>query len=151
MKRLFTVLLIALAAALAACGSEPQLTTSPSLPSLEIELKATDIVYDMNRIEVLAGQPVKLTLHNEGALEHDFSILEMPHMGEVMLEEMEDEMAGHDMGHMSEDLEIHVAAPMGGRGVIEFTPSEPGEYEFFCTVVGHKEAGMVGTLVVKAP
>jgi uncharacterized cupredoxin-like copper-binding protein len=34
--------------------------------------------------------------------------------------------------------------------MIEFTPSQPGEYEFFCSVPGHKEAGMRGTMVVSA-
>ena len=40
---------------------------------------------------------------------------------------------------------------MGDSLNVEFTPSTPGEYEFFCTVAGHKEAGMVGTLIVTAP
>ena len=115
------------------------------MPAVELSLTATDIAYDMNRLEVMAGQRVKLTLHNVGALEHDFSIMEMPHTGEVMAEEMGD---GHEM---SMDPEVHVAPPMGSSGSIEFTPSTPGEYEFFCTVEGHKEAGMVGTLVVTAP
>ncbi len=44
-----------------------------------------------------------------------------------------------------------MAALMGQTNTIEFTPTKPGTYEFFCTVAGHKEAGMVGTLVVKAP
>ena len=146
MKRLTFVLLVVLATVLAACGSaEPT-----PIPTVEISLIATDIAYDINRFEVLAGQPVKLTLHNEGALEHDFSIMEMPHIGEVMAEEMEDEMAGHDMSNMSVEPEIHLAAAVGSSGSIEFTPSTPGEYEFFCTVAGHKEAGMVGALVVKA-
>jgi uncharacterized cupredoxin-like copper-binding protein len=32
-----------------------------------------------------------------------------------------------------------------------FTPSKAGTYAVLCTVAGHKEAGMVGTLTVKAP
>lgn len=146
MKKLTFVLLLVLATVLAACGSaEPT-----PMPMVEISLTATDIAYDTNRFEVLAGQPVKLTLYNEGALEHDFSIMEMPHTGEVMAEEMADEMAGHDMSNVNVEPEIHTAAPIGGSSSIEFVPSEPGEYEFGCTVAGHKEAGMVGTLVVKA-
>lgn len=145
MKRLVVILLMGLAAALAACGADEPASTA------ELSVTATDLAYGATRLEVMARQPVKLTLHNEGALEHDFSIMEMPHTGEVMVEEMESEMAGHDMGQMTTDPEIHVAAPVGGSSIVEFTPSTPGEYEFFCTVAGHKEAGMVGTLVVTAP
>lgn len=144
MKRLAFVLLMALATVLAACGgTEPE-----GMPAVELSLTATDIAYDVNRLEVMAGQRVKLTLHNTGALEHDFSIMEMPHTGEVMAEEMEDAAHGHEM---TLDPEVHVAAPIGDSRRLEFTPSTPGEYEFFCTVEGHKEAGMVGTLVVTAP
>ena len=146
-KRLAAVLLIFGLAFLAACGSdEPTM-----VPPVSLELTATDIAFDTTRLEVMAGQPVRLTLNNEGALEHDFSIMEMPLMGDVMADEMEEEMAGHDMSGMEEEPEIHVAAPMNGSNTIEFTPSEPGEYTYFCTVAGHKEAGMMGTLVVQAP
>lgn len=147
MKRITLILLAVLASVLVACGS----TEPTPVPTVELSLTATDIAYDTDRFEVMAGQPVKLTLHNEGALEHDFSILEMPYTGEVMAEEADDEMAGHDMSDMDMDPEIHVASPMGQSLSVEFTPSTPGEYEFFCTVAGHKEAGMVGTLVVQAP
>ena len=143
MKRLAFVLLMAVATVLAACGgTEPE-----AMPAVELSLTATDIAYDMNHLEVVAGQTIKLTLHNTGALEHDFSIMEIPHAGEVVAEEIE-----HASEHeMTMDPEVHVAPPMGSSGSIEFTPSTPGEYEFFCTVEGHREAGMVGTLVVTAP
>ncbi|GAB4160460.1 MAG: hypothetical protein Fur0021_32490 [Candidatus Promineifilaceae bacterium] len=144
MKRLTFVLWLALAAVLAACGG----AAPEEMPALELTLTATDIAYDVNRLEVKAGQTVKLTLHNAGALEHDFSIMEMPHTGEVVAEEMEDAAHGHEM---TLDPEVHVAAPIGDSRRLEFTPSKPGEYEFFCTVEGHKEAGMTGVLVVTAP
>lgn len=147
MKRLAAVLLITVLALLTACGAEE----TPSVPPVSLDLTATDIAFDITRLEVLAGQPVRLTLSNKGALEHDFSIMEMPLAGDVMTNEIEDEMAGHDMSSMGEEPEIHVAAPTGGGNTIEFTPSDPGEYTYFCTVAGHKEAGMVGTLVVQAP
>lgn len=146
MKKLAALLMILLLLALAACG--PEESTPP--PTLSLSLLATDIAYDKDRIEVVAGQPVSITLNNEGALEHDFSIMEIPHMGEVTSDEMEDEM-GHDMSAMEVDPDVHVAAPIGGSSSVEFTPSTPGEYEFFCTTAGHKEAGMTGTLVVQAP
>jgi uncharacterized cupredoxin-like copper-binding protein len=146
-KKLLIMLLLVLSALLAACGSGE----SPTSSTAELSVTATDIAFSTGRLEVVAGQPVKLTLVNEGALEHDFSIMTMPHTGEVMVDDADSEMAGHDMSGMAEEPEIHVAAPAGGQGTIEFAPSTPGEYTYFCTVPGHKEAGMVGTLVVTAP
>ncbi len=145
MKRLAFVLLIVLVTVVTACGAaEPT-----PVPKAQLSLTATDIAYDSNRLEVMAGQPVVLTLHNEGALEHDFSIMEIPHIGEVIVEEAGEGME-HDMSEMEMEPEVHVAAPAGESRTVEFTPSAPGEYEFFCTVAGHKEAGMVGTFVVKS-
>ncbi|HRQ38081.1 MAG TPA: plastocyanin/azurin family copper-binding protein [Chloroflexota bacterium] len=171
MKKLVVILFVGLTMGLAACGGAAEPSSAVAVaPRTAVTLKATDIAYDNNRIEVVAGRPVKLTLHNNGVLEHDFSIIEIPHTGEVMVEEMgehgadghdemgehhetggHDEMSDHDMGHMGLDPDVHVFAPTGGSQTIEFTPSTPGEYEFYCTVAGHKEAGMAGTLVVTAP
>jgi uncharacterized cupredoxin-like copper-binding protein len=148
-KRFAGFLLILLLLILAGCGSaEP---TPP--PAMSLSLLATDNAFDKERIEVTAGQRVRILLNNEGALEHDFSIMEIPQVGDVMADKMEEEAGHHthDMDEMSVEPEVHVAAPIGGRSSVEFTPSTPGEYEYFCAVAGHKEAGMVGTLVVQAP
>jgi uncharacterized cupredoxin-like copper-binding protein len=48
------------------------------------------------------------------------------------------------------DPVLHVAAEPGASNHLSFTPTKPGNYQFYCTVPGHKEAGMVGTLVVNA-
>ncbi len=150
MKLRFAVIMLLVLGTLvlAACSSQGSDTTS--VEPVEVTLNATDIAYDKNRIEVIAGRPVSLTLHNAGVLEHDFSILEIPHTGEVASTEMDEEMAGHDMSNMP-NMDVHVAAPTDQSNTIEFIPTTPGEYEYYCTVAGHKEAGMVGTLVVQAP
>ena len=139
-------LLLLGAVMLVACGGEAEPTP---LPTAELELVATDIAFDQNSFEVLVGQPVKITLQNDGVLEHDFSIMEIPHTGEVMAEEMHEEESEHDMSNMEMDPEVHVAPGPGGSQSVEFTPSQAGEYEFFCTVEGHKDAGIVDTLLVK--
>ena len=144
MKQVIFILLLATAVMLTACGAKTEATNSKE----ELSLTATDIAFDTTRLEVKAGEMVEVTLHNEGVLEHDFSIMEIPHTGDVMAEESESGME-HDMSSLSMEPEIHVAAPVGESLSVAFTPSTPGEYEFFCTVAGHKEAGMVGTLVVK--
>ncbi len=157
MKRI-TLLLILLAGLLilVACSGGGAAESAP--PSQAITLVATDIAFDMERIEVNAGQTIRLALDNQGVLEHDFNITRIPLSGETTVTEAAGEMAGHDMGnddmghddmgHAADEPAVHVAAPGGNQAGVEFTPTAPGEYEFYCTVSGHREAGMRGVLVV---
>ncbi len=127
----------------AACGSSPEVSTDTVT---DVSLVATDIAFNVTRLEVPANQAVRLTLENSGALEHDFSIREIDVRD---VHTAEGEADDHAMSEDVHELDLHVAAlPGGGRGTLEFTPTEPGEYEYYCTVPGHKEAGMLGTLVV---
>ena len=146
------VLLIAAVFLLSACSSVES-TTTTSEP-MAVSLVARDIAYDTVEIEATVGQPVRLTLENQGVLEHDFNIVELPLSGEVTMTESAGGMAGHDMGHhdmghMESEPEVHVAASAGGESTVVFIPDAPGEYEFYCAVAGHREAGMVGKLIVK--
>lgn len=125
-------------------GSAAENTPAP----LAITLTATDIAYDMERIEANTGQTIHLTLDNQGVLEHDFSITRIPLSGEATVTESAASPASHDMGHMADEPTVHVAAPGGDQAGVEFTPTTEGEYEFYCTVSGHREAGMHGILVV---
>ena len=131
--------LLAVALSLGACAG-PRIQ--------EVSLTAVDMGFQPDALEVTAGRPVRLTMTNEGALDHDFSILEMPmeSTGATAVA-----MPGHDMTEMTADPQLHMAVTMGMSNTIEFTPTKPGTYEFFCTVAGHKAAGMLGTMVVKAP
>jgi len=139
-----TVTLLLLAGvALAACSG----SSAPARPA-EITVEAKEFAFSPAVIEVTAGQPVKLTFRNTGALEHDFSVMEFPMAGTSAATEP---MGGHDMGNMTAEPELHVAAMTGQTSALEFTPSQPGRYEFLCTVSGHKQAGMVGSLVVESP
>ena len=46
-------------------------------------------------------------------------------------------------------LGVHAELPMKGKTTLTMTPSKPGRYELYCGVRGHKDAGMVGTLIVE--
>lgn len=140
--RLIAVLAAA-AVSLAACVSRPN-AAAPQVLTVE----AVDLGFSPPTLEVTAGQPIKLTLQNNGALEHDFSVTEIPIEGTAE----EAGGSGHAAGHGdSEEPDLHVSALGGQTATLEFTPTEPGRYDFWCTVAGHKEAGMIGTLVVQAP
>jgi len=45
-------------------------------------------------------------------------------------------------------LNVHVQLPAGATVALSVSPSAPGTLEFYCAVPGHREAGMVGTIVV---
>lgn len=141
MRRVILVLLFVVLLG-AACGANEEATTIQ-----DVSLTATDIAYDVTQMAVPVNQPVRLTLANDGVLEHDFTIREIAVEG--VHGPAESEADDHAMSEDVHDLALHVAAPAnGGQAVLEFTPTEAGEYEYYCTVSGHKEAGMVGTLVV---
>jgi uncharacterized cupredoxin-like copper-binding protein len=136
-KTFFTLVL---ATVLTACTG-----AGPSQTSTEISVDATDFSYSPNRITVPAGQPITLTLNNLGAVEHDF-VIEKINVTDVETNNTAP-AAHHQMGHEA-DYDLHVYAKAKDSAVLNFTTLEPGTYEIFCSVEGHKAAGMIGTLVV---
>jgi len=126
---------------LAACASAPK--------PQEVTLTATNMTFSSSSFEVTAGVSVILTLVNQDALEHDFSILEIPveSVSEPDAVSAEHQM---EMGEAAADPVLHVAVQPNETNQLTFTPTKPGTYEFYCTVPGHKEAGMVGTMTVLA-
>ena len=83
--------------------------------------------FDPNRVKLKAGQEVELTVKN-GAF-----------------------MVPHNLTCFEKDAGIEVSANLGmfmGKKTVKFTPTQPGEYEFFCHVDSHSKHGMKGTFVV---
>lgn len=87
----------------------------------EIEVTAGRFRFKPNRITVGAGEDVTIVLSSRD-LFHDFFV-----KGE-----------GHIVGAKAKKTK------KGG-----LTISEPGTYKFWCTVEGHRAAGMKGTIVVQ--
>ena len=112
----------------------------------EVTVTTSDqFAFDPSEITVTAGHPVHLTLDNSGAaLLHDWNIDDIP-VEHVAV----DGVAHEHEGDGDMEPALHVAADAGDTATIEFTPLEAGEYAFYCTVPGHREAGMEGTLIVE--
>lgn len=86
-------------------------------------------------------------MKNDGVVEHDFTIEKISLEGTATAhgdEHAMDSMSGVD----ADALPVHVAAEPSHTATVSFTPSEAGEYEFYCTVAGHKASGMLGKLTV---
>ena len=131
-------------AALAACGA----TSATPTAAQPLTVTTKEFAFAPAQLTVTSGQPVELNLQNAGAIEHDWSVAEIELTGKPTAT---GETGG---GHMSDSHgapKLHVAAGPGAQGKLTFTPSKAGTYEFYCTVTGHKESGMVGTLTVTAP
>ena len=138
LKKVFPSLFIILL--LTACGG----TASPSTA---ITLQLTDFAYSSPSLTVPAGQPVIITIENKGYVEHDFVIEKID--ADVVLRDDNGSEAHHAHGEAS-DYDVHASAQVGQTTTLELTVLEPGIYQFFCSVAGHKEAGMIGELIVVA-
>jgi len=135
-----TLLVLSLMLFMTACGGSAQ-------PTTEITLNATDFAYTPVSVTVPVGEPVVLRLKNIGAVEHDFVVDKVTADVEVMQDSGSD---AHHAHGAEANYDLHFSAQPGETSVIEFTITEPGTYTFYCSVAGHKEAGMLGELVVIA-
>jgi len=135
--KIFFVLVLALL--LTGCAGTSQ-------PATEIMLEAADFNYNPASITVRAGQPVRLTLKNTGKVEHDFVI---DKINVANVEASDSGPAEHHQMNQPE-YDLHFFARSGETGVLQFTALEPGTYQIFCSIEGHRQAGMIGELIVAA-
>lgn len=137
MKRILLVVVSLIV--LSACSAQQ------SKPATEVTVEMTDFAYSPSSITVAAGQPVTLTVENIGNIEHDFVVQKIDATTEVIQDSGSD--AHHAHGE-EQNYDLHVSAGAGETSIFQLTVSEPGTYEIFCSVEGHKEAGMIGELTV---
>jgi uncharacterized cupredoxin-like copper-binding protein len=96
------------------------------LPAVEgpvsprIEVTARDMAFEPDAIAVAAGQ-VEVVIHNDGSMLHDLRI---------------------------EDQPFIIEAQAGETATSQVT-LEPGRYQLFCSIPGHRDAGMTGVLEVR--
>lgn len=95
-----------------------------------------------DKVEVQKGQQVKFVIRNDGALDHEFVLAttadNLKH--EQLMKKYPDMV--HD------DPNAKRIAP-GKVDNIVWKFTKAGTFEYSCLIPGHREAGMVGTVVVK--
>lgn len=85
-----------------------------------IMVSMTEYAFDPETIEIDADTPVTITAVNDGIIEHDWTI---------------------------DELSVQIAADAGESATGTVT-APAGTYEVYCSIPGHRDAGMVGELVV---
>jgi nitrite reductase (NO-forming) len=114
-------------------GNAAGATTSPaasgsgdagaaSLPTT-VDVAMEDIKFDVTELTVPANSEVTVNLTNKGAATHNFNI---------------------------DELNVQSGDYAGGQtGTVTIKTGAPGTYTYYCNIPGHKEAGMMGQLIVK--
>ena len=109
--------------------AQAQLQAAPAAAAaVEVKVIATDLKFNPPTIQAKVGQPVKIVLENKGVIEHDIAFPTVP----------------ADKPGAS----LKAVAKASQTATLEFTPTAKGTYEYVCTIPGHKEAGMKGTITV---
>jgi len=118
-----------LAAAVIGCGGSdatptPEPTPSPAPEAAALVVEASEFKYEPPELTISSAGSTTISLVNKGVVEHDFTIDAL------------------------DDFQIAVAIGQTEEGTL--TDPAAGTYEYYCTVPGHKAAGMFGTLTIEA-
>ena len=119
MKRLLATGTMILVVSLAAAGTA---AAAPRATVLHLKAEASGLRYDKKTLHAHAGK-VTIMMKNLSVLKHDVAI------------------KGHGVNRKGKIV------GKGGTSTVTATLKK-GRYEFYCSVDGHAEAGMKGTLIV---
>ena len=100
------------------------------------------MIFNHNFVEVRRGEQIRFVLQNSGELDHEF-VLATPKENDKHAELMQ---KFPEMEHDDPNAK-RVASRKADELVWRFT--KRGEFEFACLIPGHREAGMLGKVIVK--
>lgn len=86
-----------------------------------ISIMANEFAYTPNHIQIRSNEQIQVTLQNTGAIEHDFIV-------------------------QGTDIHIHIQPGEQSSNILQLT--RPGLYQAYCSIPGHREAGMTFQLEV---
>lgn len=104
---------------------DPCASAAPSPASgvvSEVTVEAGDLWFRPEELTVPAQGEITLTLVDGGVITHNLTV---------------------------DELGLLLVAAPGRRASVTLVDPPPGTYPFYCSISGHREAGMVGTLVVE--
>jgi len=128
LRPLFVLTIVGVILAVAGCqraAQSPTLRTAEEGTTQVVNVVAKEFVFEPKEVKVNAGM-AKFVVRNEGAVEHDFEVVGV---------------AEHGAEHEARLI------PPGEAYEVE-VELKPGTYQIVCNVPGHKDAGMLATIVV---
>ncbi len=96
-------------------------------PKATLRVESSEFKFEPRSLAMKAGQPTRIELENDGAIEHALIVAAPDGKGDW----------------------IHLHAMANATDAGTFRIDQPGKYRVLCTVPGHTEAGMVGELSVQ--
>ncbi|HKB51119.1 MAG TPA: plastocyanin/azurin family copper-binding protein [Solirubrobacterales bacterium] len=150
MKKLAALLLLALAsAALVACGSSNSTTTTSTSSGGEANAGAAAEGGKEAGGSEGGGSTVKFEADPNGELAYTTTEAEAK-AGKVTIDFNNPQGLTHDVAiEDSSGKEVGKTALIASEETSTAVNLKPGTYTFYCSVPGHREAGMEGTLTVK--
>jgi Cu+-exporting ATPase len=118
----------------------------PAGPAIQANLSAGDLAFKFRTVEAVVGTPLVITFRNDGVVDHDLNIPGVAYRDLVSVDALTT-----TIHTMTNTVPVHVAASRGQQGFLSFTPASAGTYRIYCSEPGHKDAGMVATLIVRMP
>jgi len=97
-------------------------TPDGSLPAVPVVVEAHEFGFGPAELTIPAVGPITLELLDTGLIPHNLTV---------------------------DALGIQVVAAAGRSATATLEGLTPGTYEFYCSISGHRQAGMVGTLIVQ--
>ncbi len=129
--------------ALAACGQDGETTDAAAPePTTTLSVAATDnLRFEPDAVSVPAGEDISVELTSGPAVLHDLVIAEAGTAATAP-------PTGEPVAPVDRDDVFVVRADAGETATASFRVDEPGSYELYCSVPGHRRGGMVATLTV---
>ncbi len=101
----------------------PSQAVSSTAQMQKVTVEAKEFAFTPSAITLKKGQPAQITFKNMGAFPHNLTIADL-------------------------NIKTKTIQP-GEQDTIKFTPDKTGQFTFMCTVPGHADKGMKGTLTVQ--
>ena len=100
----------------------PEELTSTDGDGVALTVEAGDLWFGPNELTISSQGTTTITLTDVGVAVHNLTV---------------------------DELDLQVVAAPGRSSQVSIVAPQPGTYQFYCSVSGHRAAGMVGTLIVE--